>query len=524
MKYIPYLIFSILFIFIWGLRPPISSDSFYGLSNRPLKIVEELSPRTYSSGHTFDSQNNETGLIREKESPVLFYKSSKTIYTLMLENKHSGLTIVLYKLFSHLIEPGLAFIIWHYLGGLLILFLLLRVLKILYDDNYKLISLVVSSSPFLIFLYVFFISEVFIFAFFLLIIENILNKKKETNFYLIGLYCALGFYVRLNFLWLALAIIPFLEFRFKSYIKVLASCLVFSIPHIFLIDWSGLLSKAEYYQMNFGFVENISFFIFAFFNSWKSFTFLWDEGYQRSLFDPFSLFSSDVISLSLLIGFLIILIKNKLYNRNKFRKIALASFIFVASLFFTLKLQVDYTNYFYPIFIFQVLVLGEVLRTISKQRLRIVVASLFLINSSIVYVNYFLKDVVIRHNLNVAAKVVDELSKRRKDLYTVGESDIGKYEYLSRGKLKPVHLAKLINSKELATIYDVLEKTGEGTIAIPYKDEWSAWYLNWGDIESERVKALAKDLQINIHNEKIIYDNVGHKAVWIFDYNGVKVE
>lgn len=517
MKYIPYLIYTILFFTIWGLRPPISSDSFHGLSDRPLNILNSFNPKEYSSVHAFNLKNEQTGLVRDKESPVLYFKTSETIYPLMLENKHSGITIVLYKIFSKLFSPLWGFVVWHFLGGLLILFLLIRVLKKIYDKEIVQIgSLLACGSPFLIYLYAFFISEILALAVFLYILGDLYHKR--VNYIKVGALIALGLLIRVNFLWLAVALLPFIGKDFKSYLKIALSTFLFSIPHILMVDWSTFFNRVSDFQMSFGFVENITYFIFSLANSWRSFIFLWNENYQVMLLSPVKLFGFDFVGILIIVLSTYIIVKLRKAERRNLKKYFLSLFLFSCALFFSIKVKVDYTNYFYPIFIFQILIFSELVKYSSRKWVSYLLLGLVVLNSSMVFHFYLRNDVVTRHNAKVALEVIKEVKHRDGQLYTIGESDIGKYEYLSSSKVRPIHLSKTLINKEFKSFVDLLDNLESGTLAVPFQDEWSGWHWHWGRINPDYIKNMAKKFDVKIFNEKIIKKSSGEKAVWIFDF------
>jgi hypothetical protein len=515
-KFLPYLIYTIIFITIWGLRPPISSDSFHGLSDRPLNIVKSLKPLKYQSEHSFNEKNQKLGLIRQDSSPVLFYKTQKTIYPLMLENKHSGLTILPYKFMSMMFSSKVTFFIWHFVGGLLVLYLVQRLLKKIYSEEIShLFGVILSFSPLLIFLYVFFISEILGLVFFLLILERLENQNKRDDI-IVGVLVALGLYVRVNFLWLALAIIPFIGKRYWAYLRIAVTGLIASIPHLFLVDWTMFFKRAADYQMDFSLYNNSMYFLYSFLGSWKSFIYLWDETYQVKLLSPMRVFGTDVIASIMFVLLVVGYRKAKSYER--FKKNLISFFIFVIALFASIKLKADYTNYFYPVVIFQILIFSDLAFQLKNKKFSLVIGLCFMINSVFVYFNVLSKDLVSRHNLRVTERTIEEISKRKLTFYTLGESDVGRYEYLSNSQTQPIHLYSLINEKKLRTLFDVLEQTESGVIATPLRDEWSSWYWNWGEMDPTRVKQVAAKLGIKISNEVFIKKASGENAIWIFDY------
>lgn len=528
MKYLSYFLYTIIFIIIWGLRPPISSDSLHGVLGSKPNVATSINPLQVNSKHSFHNLSNGTGFFKEKSAPVFYYKTEKDLYPIMLENKHGGGSLVLYKAFYGLFGEKYGFLIWHYLSGLLILFLLTRIINKLFNKKVASIcSSMAALSPFLCFLYVFFISETLCLAIFLVVIDKLLNLKNDTKEYIyIGLLLSLGLYIRVNFLWLIIAAIPFLPKDIKVIRLMVLSGFLSSLPHIFLVDWNTFFSESLNYQMETDLAGNISFFLTSLVNSPLTFNFLWSEAYQAKMLGGLSYYLSDILSSTLLIAVTFFLIYSSKVNKNKYNvKIFISMVLFVISLLLSIKMKIDYSNYFYPLFVYQILILGVVLQKKSdKPKIKyfqVLLVVGILINLTRIYGSYLDKGPVTRHNLAITQKIVDEaLSSNRTSFYTFGESDVGRYEYISNGKVAPIHLVKLVASGEIKTFVDGLDKLKKGSVVIPFKDEWAGWHWNWGPFEIERIKTISKHLGIEIFNEKIFYKN-GEQAVWFFSFKKI---
>lgn len=479
------LIFSILFWGSWLASPLISSDSLNSILKEKPLIVESIENRKI--------------VYSKKVEPVKEYKG----IPLLLSQRHSAVSFWPYIILNKLSKN--TFVIWHYL--MTVIFLSLMLIYLGNHSNH--LANVAIFSPLLIFQYPFFISELFLPI--IVMASLIMSLDSERKIFSWGILHGLGLLVRPNFLWT----MPFIylvklkkeNIEVKKIIKYGIGGVIGISLYLCFIDWNEFFSEVGQFQLG---LQPIA---------------LVNEVLAFIIFDPFSvshIFSNDylkdflseefMIRLNPLSYFLLFVFFFGLILNKQLVKYLLGIILFLILLVMSLKTEMSYTNYLYgilPIIIIYWVKLLRILKDRNTFIFRMTIYSM-IINFSLSYYASLFHSPVSWHSKSLTEKMIEEVSNDRV-VYTLGISDVGKYEYLSNGKVKLRHLFELVGKNQINSFYDVLEMTGEGTLILLDEDEWSLWPKKIGHFSKnefvQRAKRNRFDVKIKIieSNERRAY-------------------
>jgi hypothetical protein len=518
-KIIIYLTYSFLFFIIWGHSPFIVTDTLEGIIKNPINISSIKRNTGNHEGFT---------LIRNNHPPVLVAKTHNNSYPILMSNRHSGLILTPYKLLNEYLKyPEKLYIIWHFIFGLLQVFLLeLFVRKKFSNSRISFIStMFFAINPLTVMSYAFFITEIVTINFYLLTL-NILESKKKMRYreFTMGLLLSLGFWSRVNFVWLAATLIPTIKkLKNKEIFKICIIGFLITLPYLYIIDYQGLSrNMREIYGSSGNMLTSLFHFVSLFFMSSESASFLWNDNFYN-IINSMGLkyfLGNYFLWISFCISIYWVIISDKKTKKMILENI-ITLLIFLSAMIISLGRLTTYANYIYPISIWSSLFFGIICEDMLKKGNKGKILATFLLIPLIIniftsYENIYKNGPVSWHDMNIAKQVMSKIKDKK--VYLLGESDIGKYDYLSNGEFRPTYLFREISDGKYKSLGDVLEKKGKGTIAIPLKDEWSGWYIVWGEIKPSEVKRLSKFYNINITNE-IFINKRGRTLYWIFDFS-----
>lgn len=502
---------------MWINNPPIPSDSLEGIVKEPI-VIEGINNK-HKAHKNFE-------IISRSKPPVLIIKKEDYYLPILMQDKHSGLIIGLYKVLNDLIGlPGLLFKFWHFIAGLLQIFLLSKLLSKRYQSGViaTLSTIIFAVHPLTVFDYGFFITESYTLIIFLIVL-NLLQSPNKTSGLKLGALLALGFWSRVNFIWLAFSALgEFLKLSKKKLSALIISGFLFTAPYLGIINYDRLFGEVGgVYGERFEPLQNLSHFISLFFSTEESMSFLWSNHFYRNiglnnglnfLMDP--LF---IATISLVLLWSIFERGKSLYE---FKKEALSLLLFFMAMIISLGGLSTYANYIYPIRIWSALFFSIVLLNMYQRGNRgkvfcFVLTVCLSLSTFNTYKSYTSKGPVIWHNMSITNEVLSHV-KGRKNLFVLGEGDIGKLEYLSNNKVRPKHLYYEISEGKYKTFLDLLDKKVEGSIAIPMIDEWSGWYWSWGGINSQDILDQSKYYGVEISNQAWVMKDK-EKIFWIFDF------
>ncbi len=513
----PYILYSLLFWGMWSTHSPVPTDSLEGIVKEPIQI-EGINNNL--------SNSKKLEVLSRANPPVLIIKKESYYFPILMQDKHSGLVIGFYKVLNDLIGlPDLLFKYWHFFAGLIQIFLFSSLLSKRLGDSklQELSTIVFALHPLTVFDYGFFITESYTLIIFLLIL-NMTHSPKKATALKIGALLALGFWSRVNFIWLACsALCDFIKLSRKKIVKIFFTGLILTVPYLALIDYARLSEQiGGVYGERVKPLQNLFHFFTLFFSTEESMSFLWSNQFYRDIeiFQGIHFISDPVFIISLILVLLwSILEKGK--SLLEFRKDALGLALFLVAMTVSLGGLSTYANYIYPIRIWSTIFFSLILFNMFKGGIkgRVFCLSLFSclsFNAFSTYKSYYSNGPVLWHNMSITSEVLTHM-KDRKNLFVLGEGDIGKFEYLSNNTIRPKHLYLEVSKGKYKTFLDLLEKNSEGSIAVPMIDEWSGWYWSWGGVNPKDVIDQSRFYGVEISNQAWVIRN-NKKMYWIFDF------
>lgn len=486
-------------IFFWGswlASPVISSDSFNAVTKYKPNIVQEIKDQEMIFS-PYSEKNKETTKklsYEEGVEPVLVYKN----IPILLSQRHSGVSLWPFIMLNKITKYS--FVIWHYILTLIFVMLLSKYIEVK-RKSFSWKDLVFFISPLVIFQYPSFVSELFlpILFIFALIVMETNTIKEEWKFYIYGLVIGIGLLIRPNFLWFLPVL---LIFHFGHYIrewkKIFPSIMIPNIPYLLVINWKEFFNETSsavseiYWKVVI--VEVLS--IVSFDKNFLSSAF--DEKYFEEIIKQIF-----TIELSITSYFLFMILLYKLAKSSEVRIYFAAILAFVLLLVITHRHNSSYSSYLYGLIPIVILMWKSILDSYeTNHKLKNLILILLFLNLGLGFKLTLSNEPVTRHSYNMTKKVIEEIGKDKK-IYTLGVTDVGKFEYLSRDTIYPIHLYEMIRKKRFKTYIDILDFTKDGTLIFPERDGWSFWPMSFGSFNLDTFLENAKKADFMV-NYKIV--------------------
>ncbi len=535
-------IFSYILVYFsfFQTNPLVSSDSFNGvLSAKPNVVtsVDNYNELKFSELSFREISKVDSGFKYDSLPPVYNYKfaGSKRILPLMLEEKHGGLSVFLFGQWSKIFGPKYGFLLWHLLFGTLCLYLFIRWVWISFNS----LSLTLIASL----LFVIDVREYFSFAIFvtepimnvfMLICFNILASKRQEVWKLaaVGFILGFGFYIRLNFLWSFIAILVlYFEVFWKNRRIIVVPFIIGALPQFIMMEWGSLANEAQMYA---GTIDFSKYFITLarFFTYDKLIVSYFTDinFYQNYRISNLSILSYVLIILGLISFsyFLYIDIKEKGARGSLLLRGSIALLLFNISLLFSLQLNGNYEIYLYPMSLLASFMLGIIihkllLRYERFKAIAVTIVAIIVTQLISAMIAYNSTTPVSWHDMKLTQSYIDYANEQGiRSPFTIGVSDVGRYEYVSREQVTPVHLYNLIDDGKFDSFLHVLHFVEKGDFVVPVKDSWSGWYLLWGELKPEEIIKLASINGIEIYQNKFFQREKGSdKILWAFKFKRI---
>lgn len=413
----------------------------------------------------------------------------------MFQNRHGGLPLYVYKVIAELFRPSLGHPLWiatwKSLNIALFWVFLFNLRFSLFARSIACAGLLID--PVFIYGYTFFISEpISIFCALAACVLLTVEKKPRLHalaFFLIGM----GFYARLNFLWLAVAAAPvFYKPFLKRPLKNSLCLLLGALPQLAFMNYQGLLSETMAVQKSFEPVKAVESLFNALFHKGAYLSF-----YGTPETPGIALAQTAFIAVSLLL-FIRGCHKKKL-NFIYAGAFALLSFIVM---FIAVKPANNSPLYlFYLVWPFWFL-MASALDTIQKKSFKSVIAVGLLMAHSAASFGA-LKTFKPHHRFNTKlyqkiALYLEETDIHKIDLFN--ETSRGILEYLSNEEIKGSFLELPYQGLGIKDLPQALLISGkkEGIALILQGDKWSAWSNAFKDPNEKTLVSEARKYRIDL--------------------------
>lgn len=420
----------------------------------------------------------------------------------MFQNRHGGLPLYFYKLWSYVLPPEWLHPAWIAFWNAINLGLFFKVLQKFNSQRWIIytVSFCLLIDPIFIYNYAFFISEPLTITCAFLCALLFLNggrKKNNWAFYILGL----GFYIRLNFLWFTIFLIPLIWKAFKENKK--SAVLFFGLgilPQLVFMDWAGIFVEVSE-------VQDQSSIFMAFIWAIRALVFKLDYlGYYG--------FGEDNPFLTSPLLFIFCFLFLSLVSFSRFK-------LFMITVLFSSVILVCYLAgnddnyplyYFYLPFVFWLYIGGVKIPLKGHKGILLVLGVIFHLNNSLATLEHFLiQGFNSRHNLSLYQEVNNYVvEKKIPEVFLLNHTSRGILEYLSQDRIKTKNLDFHVRYLGLRDINDLIMEIdeSEGYLLIIKNDYWSSWYKNFYHYNFERQIELSLEYKIKLEIKKKFLDQI----------------
>lgn len=457
------LFFSVNFYITLVKKPIMVDESIVATLDTHPKHLKNI----YQNKQIQTTKNIYNGLVKSSIEPKLSYYYNNKQIPILYQDRHSGLGFLFFKPFYIFFDPINATLIFNFICSSLGIFLLGYLINI-YDTKWSVLTMVIAAfEPTYILGFSHNISEhlnkLFLLSGIILFLKN--------NFKLSSFLFALGFINKMSLLLIYPFVLLFFfdKNNYKNILKTILYFIIFSSPYLLLLDWQEIVNNRENIILGDLDLQIIHYPFKDLFN------FIFNKtNFHGIFFDPnFILSNLKWGNLSYWIpsisGFILLftLLPFLYYNSNK--KILIG--IFSITLY-TLTLQIVIPNmaiklyYFHDWSPFLVIFLSYLL--IKSKRFYITFL-LIIIFPFIQWQNSY--KLVSHMDANFYQQVYNKV-KDYKRIYLIGEGELGVIDFLSKNKIKAIHLP-YYNFKSYK---DLINKLPEGILVIHDNDLISDHY------------------------------------------------
>ncbi len=407
----------------------------------------------------------------------------------MFQNRHGGLPLYFYKLWSYILPPEWLHPAWIAFWNALNLGLFFKVLQKFNSQRWIVyaVSFCLLIDPIFIYNYAFFISEPLTITCAFLCALLFLNGGRKNNnwaFYILGL----GFYIRLNFLWFTIFLIPLIWKAFKENKK--AAMLFFGLgilPQLVFMDWVGIFVEVGNYRKEGSLVSIL----------YRSKDVLFHK------FNYLAYFAFEELSpYRTLENFCAFLFLSILALKQNLKLVLFFVLSFLFSLFVIDALVQQYLAYpiylFYGVFIFWLIV--SLKQNEKFQRIHSLIFVLIVavhVSLSALTLEHYKKDgFSYRHDFSLYKQVSKHISEKQiSKLYLMNHTSRGILEFFLETKVLKTETIDFKNwSLDTRNINDLLLEldSNKGYVLIVRDDYWSMWHRTFYDYNFEKQLSFSK--------------------------------
>ncbi|MBT4790791.1 MAG: hypothetical protein HON90_04410 [Halobacteriovoraceae bacterium] len=507
---IPYLLFTIVYLFI----------NF----SHPMNAVE-----LHDSLLTSEKGAGESWLVIESDlPPKKIIKLWGHQLDLFYSYRHGSFFPLggLRVLFSYF-DYQTTLLMYHYLLLLLMLYLVSRYLRDKYDNQTSLIVLYLMSIDVnLLFAYRMDFTEPF--SYFLFIYTLSLMGRNK-NPWVVGVLLVYNFYLRINTLWF----LPFymlLEWKYLriSWRKLFLAGTCSLALYAFIVNPSGLFVDTLGMQKSLNPTHLLFDILNMFYNKTEYLSFYFDEQLkERVLSSIWAKLEFNFLGTLKLLTLLIIIFRKKI-KIDELKPWLVAGLLSSFFLFISLQRYRGYGMYLHYLGIVNVIWVAFVIRDLFTQyrhlRSRFCAALLVVLivcevglNAEVLY-KFYKKGPVAWLDFHLSEQILKKLINKEDVIYTFGETDIKKFDVISKGEIKTESIHLDVSNHVFENIYELLAYKGKGIAVVPSYNYWTTFTQRYGVFTPGENLKLARKYDLDILNLTPYYDKNNRVKYWSFKF------
>ncbi|EQC46871.1 dolichyl-phosphate-mannose-protein mannosyltransferase [Bacteriovorax sp. Seq25_V] len=473
----------------------IPADIIYGINDQQDILVSDkakgINEKTYLTKN----------IVSRNSTPILTFKIVGKEFPIKFSARHGGLGLSLYKILNYVFNEN-TFAIWHALFkslAALLFFFALR--NFIGQRKSSIATMMLVIDPMFLTSYFVFITELINLTS-MMILFYIFSRKQEINsrgLFLVGALIGFNLYLRLNFLWMIVWVIPIFYTK-ESLRQTLTKKRVslffiggFLGGALFLyrLDISRLLAEVSLVMQSWDPTHLIFYFVRLLMSP---------TAYNQYFLEVGSALTVPIETI--LCMFVLLLVFGKVNFSEMNKKILLGIFLSLLTVYFCTRAGENYFLYLsfliIPIYFF------VFTNKIRIKPLVIILFLRFLVFSSAYYGSGVLAIFDYKTNEQVWNKAAAFSGKK---IVNLSDSDHGKGNYLGHN-LEIYNLNRYFYEYDNMTINLALALFGQdGVLILPERDIWGAWYQNQGIFDYQKFEEMARRDGIEI----IEYDHVKKK-------------
>ena len=505
--------------FIFFSRPLVNSDILESIIDKDFSIISQKESHLYDS--RIVGELGSVQIIEKKHSTpklsVLINKKHRV--PIKYQERHGGLPIYLYKLLNYVVPKKIAHGVWHLMWRCLeISFFYLFCSQIFKKKSWAFsTSILYQLNATHLFTNFVFISEPMN-SFFIFYIVYLLKRNKENDFRNAMLFTGFNFFIRINFLWIAVMFIPYFYNAYSHKIKKgILYVIMGAAPLLLTLNIKDLLFESSLVSHGWDISYLINSLSRVLVNPLGFLSFYMNIEQGQIGNSSFTIF---LISSLVLISFILFLKCGK--DKKELLPYIYGVALSLITLYICVRGAKSYSLYTPYIISLIVIVIAKVLEKISHlKNFRILVISIVVtmcFQTFETYIGYSKLGPAQIFDYSFQSKAVNYLIENKKEkVLSLSERTLGKIEFLSDEKIQVDYIYPLYSDYSINSIAKLLMVYGKsGTLYIDSIDIWSSWYLNSGKFDILKFYDEAKRYGITVGEVELIQDK--NNEIYIIDY------
>lgn len=497
-----------------GINPIFEGDSLLGNLNAHPRVLKSLEPYSLYSGNI--EEVSPPGLNSHPElGPILTYDYKEGRIPILFQNRHSGLSYILFKPFYKFLSPINALHTYSLLFNSIFIILLGLISYHIWGVKFAIILMAVSAlDPVQILNYNTLTSEVLNKIFFILGFYCIYKKKTS---YLIagGLVLGLGIFNKMTFAWSAALVIILSLQDIKQLKYILLGMTPPLLAYLYLIDIPAFMEERQ--SVMIGFAENnINHYPIK-----DLMNLIWNKyNFHRVFFDQEYIVNGSGMGWGYMLPsffgafnmglFLYPLFFKKLY------KIYFSLIIFTLLMWVSVPTITMKSFYFVDINLLVNFAIAFSLSQIRKKEYFLLWLAPLLSLMTWVYQYNIIKPLNII-SINQYQKII-EVTKDDEHLFLVGENDVAIVEYLTKNKTNPMHIIYEYDFPTGKSYCGLMSFFRKGTLVVAENDPISDNYWIIGKPEISSIIQNCGKIGVKIEKYRLIKENKGHPGHLVINF------